>query len=202
MQTFLRTYVRPAIVSTVLFTIVTGFLYPGLVTGLAQLLFPNQANGSLLRASNGQVVGSELIGQYWTSPQYFHGRPSVTVNPPTGTPEPYAANNSSASNAGPTNASYIQTVQQRVAALQKENPQAPPGPVPADLVTASGSGLDPDISIAGALYQAQRIAQTRGLSLAQVQQLIGDREQGRFLGIFGEPFVNVLDLNLALDALK
>jgi potassium-transporting ATPase KdpC subunit len=201
MKTFLKKYLRPAIVITILLTIVTGFIYPGIVTGLAQLIFPSQANGSLVYA-NGKVVGSELIGQYWTAPQYFHGRPSVTVNPNTGKPEPYAADNSSASNAGPTNAAYIQTVELRVAELKKENPNAPAGPVPVDLITASGSGLDPDISVAGALYQAPRVAQARGLSLAQVTQLINDHVQGRFLGIFGEPHVNVLDLNLALDALK
>jgi potassium-transporting ATPase KdpC subunit len=200
MNTFWKKYLRPALMLTVILTIVTGFIYPGIVTGLAQLIFPSQANGSLVYA-NGKLVGSELIGQYWTLPQYFHGRPSVTVNPSTGTPEPYAADNSTASNAGPTNAAYIQTVQQRVAALKKENPNAPPGPVPDDLVTASASGLDPDISLAGALYQAPRIAQARGLSLAQVQQLITDHETGRFLWIFGEAYVNVLDLNLALDAL-
>jgi K+-transporting ATPase ATPase C chain len=201
MKTFLKKYLRPAIVITLIFTIVTGFIYPGIVTGLAQLIFPNQANGSLVYA-NGKLVGSELIGQYWTSEKYFHGRPSAAVDTVNGTPVPYAADNSAASNAGPTNASYIQTVQQRVAALKKENPNAPAGAVPNDLVTASGSGLDPDISIAGALYQAPRIAQTRGLSLAQVQQLISNHETGRFLGIFGETYVNVLDLNLALDALK
>lgn len=201
MKTFLQKYLRPAVVLTIMLTIVTGFIYPGIVTGLAQLIFPSQANGSLVYA-NGKLVGSELIGQYWTQPQYFHGRPSVTINPGTGTPEPYAADNSSASNAGPTNASYIQTVQQRVAALKKENPNAPTGPVPDDLVTASGSGLDPDISLAGALYQAPRIAQARGISVAQVQQMITNHETGRFLGIFGEAYVNVLDLNLALDGLK
>jgi K+-transporting ATPase ATPase C chain len=200
MKTFLQKYLRPAIMLTVIFAIVTGFLYPGIVTGLAQLIFPYQANGSLIKASNGQVIGSDLIGQYWTLPQYFHGRPSVTVNPATGTPEPYAADNSTASNAGPTNAAYIQTVQQRVAALKAENPNAPAGPVPDDLVTASGSGLDPDISIAAALYQAPRVAIARGMTVAQVQQIITDHETGRFLGIFGEPYVNVLDLNLALDA--
>jgi len=200
MKTFLKHYLRPALVITLILTIVTGFIYPGIVTGLAQLIFPNQANGSLVYA-NGKLVGSELIGQYWTSEKYFHGRPSAAVDTVNGTPVPYAADNSGASNAGPTNASYIQTVQQRVAALKKENPNAPVGAVPDDLVTASGSGLDPDISISGALYQAPRIAQTRGLSLAQVQQLISDHETGRFLGIFGEAYVNVLDLNLALDAL-
>lgn len=202
MKTFLRKYLRPALVLTVILTIVTGFIYPGIVTGLAQFLFHSQANGSLVYASNGQAIGSELIGQYWTLPKYFHGRPSATVNPNTGTPEPYDAENSSASNAGPTNAAYIQTVQQRVAELKKENPNAPPGPVPDDLVTASGSGLDPDISIAGALYQAPRIAHARGLDLVQVQQLITSHEAGRFLGVFGGPSVNVLDLNLALDELK
>jgi len=200
MKTFLQTYLRPAIVLTLLLTIVTGFLYPGIVTGLAQLLFPGQANGSLV-SLNGKVVGSQLIGQYWTAPRYFHGRPSVTVNPTTGTPEPYAADNSAASNAGPTSASYIQTVQQRIAELRKENPAATAGPVPVDLVTASGSGLDPDISVAGAFYQAPRVAQARGLSLARVQQVINDHIQGRFLGIFGESYVNVLEVNLALDAL-
>jgi K+-transporting ATPase ATPase C chain len=198
----IKKHLRPAIVLTLLLTFVTGLLYPGLVTGLAQLIFPWQANGSLVRASNGQVIGSELIGQYWISPKYFHGRPSATVNPATGTPEPYAANNSSASNAGPTNAAYIQTVQQRVAELKKENPGAPAGPVPVDLVTASGSGLDPDISLAAAYYQVPRIAKARGLSQAQVNAIINSHIQGRFLGIFGEPSVNVFDLNLALDALK
>jgi K+-transporting ATPase ATPase C chain len=200
MKTFWQKYLRPALVLTVLLTILTGFIYPGIVTGLAQLIFPSQANGSLVY-SNGKLVGSELIGQYWTQPQYFHGRPSTTINPSTGTPEPYAADNSSASNAGPTSSAYIQTVQQRVAELKKENPDAPAGPVPDDLVTASASGLDPDISIAAALYQAPRIATARGLSLSQVQQLISNHETGRVLGIFGEPYVNVLDLNLALDAL-
>jgi len=202
MKTFLTKYLRPAVVLTLLLTIVTGFLYPGVVTGLAQLLFPYQANGSLIRASNGQVIGSDLIGQYWTLPQYFHGRPSATVNPATGQPEPYAADNSSASNLGPTSATLVKTVQQRVAALQKENPNAPPGPVPVDLVTTSGSGLDPDISVAAALYQVPRIAQMRGLSQSAVTQLVMDHVTGQFLGIFGEQYVNVLDLNLALDAQK
>ena len=201
MKTFLMKYVRPAVMLTVILTIVTGFLYPGVVTGLAQLFFHSQANGSLVYASNGQVIGSELIGQYWTMPKYFHGRPSATVNL-NGTPSPYQADNSSASNLGPTNATLIKNVQQRVADLKKENPNAPPGPVPVDLVTTSGSGLDPDITIAGALYQVPRIAQARGLSQDVVKQVIMDHETGRFLGIFGEPYVNVLDLNLALDALK
>ena len=200
-RTILNNYLRPAVVLTLLLTILTGLLYPGVVTVLAQLIFPYQANGSL-HYVNGKLVGSDLIGQYWTSSMYFHGRPSVTVNPSTGTPEPYAADNSTASNLGPTNSVLIKTVQKRVAELKKENPNAPPGPVPVDLVTSSGSGLDPDISIAGALYQVPRVAQTRGLSQDKVKQLVMNNVTGRFLGIFGEPFVNVLGLNLALDALK
>ena len=201
MKTFLNKYLRPAIVLTVLLTILTGLIYPGVVTALAQLIFPYQANGSL-HYVNGKLVGSDLIGQYWTSAKYFHGRPSATLSAATGSPAPYSADNSTASNLGPTNASLIQAVQQRVAALKKENPNAPPGPVPVDLVTTSGSGLDPDITIAAALYQVPRIAGIRGLSQDTVTQLVMQHEQGRFLGIFGEPYVSVLDLNLALDALK
>src|SRR2546426_2980868 len=200
-RSILSKYIRPAVVLTLLLTILTGFIYPGVITGLAQLIFPYQANGSL-HYVNGKLVGSDLIGQYWTSPKYFHGRPSVTVNPTTGTPEPYAADNSTASNLGPTNSVLIQDVQQRIVELKKENPNAPPGPVPVDLVTSSGSGLDPDITIAGALYQVPRVAQARGLSQGKVKQLVMNNVTCRFLGIFGEPFVNVLDLNLALDALK
>ena len=200
-RNFMNKYIRPAVVLTLLLTILTGLLYPGVVTVLAQLIFPYQANGSL-HYVNGKLVGSDLIGQYWTLPKYFHGRPSATVNPTTGTPEPYAADNSTASNLGPTSATLIKTVQQRVAELKKENPNAPPGPVPVDLVTTSGSGLDPDITIAGALYQVPRVAQARGLSESAVRQLVMNHVQGRFLGIFGEPYVSVLDLNLALDALK
>jgi potassium-transporting ATPase KdpC subunit len=200
-QTFLSKYLRPAVVLTLILTIVTGFLYPGIITGIAQLIFPYQANGSLIKDSSGKVIGSELIGQYWTQPQYFHGRPSATVNL-SGTPTPYEADNSTASNLGPTSATLVKDVQQRVADLKKENPNAPAGPVPVDLVTTSGSGLDPDISIAGALYQAPRIAAARGLSQDTVTQLINNHETGRFLGVFGEPYVNVLDLNIALDALK
>lgn len=197
-RSFLQKYLRPAAVLTLILTVVTGIIYPGVVTGLAQLLFPYQANGSL-HYVNGQLVGSDLIGQYWTQPKYFHGRPSATVNL-SSTPSPDEADNSSASNLGPTNATLIKTVQQRVADLKKENPNAPVGPVPVDLVTTSGSGLDPDISIAGALYQVPRIAAVRGLSQDVVTRLVTSHETGRFLGIFGEPYINVLDLNLALDA--
>src|SRR5712691_7263001 len=201
MNAFLNKYLRPAVVLTLLLTLLTGLIYPGVVTALAQLIFQYQANGSL-HYVNGKLVGSDLIGQYWTSAKYFHGRPSATLSAATGSPAPYSADNSTASNLGPTNASLIQSVQRRVAALKKENPNAPPGPVPVDLVTTSASGLDPDITVAAALYQVPRIASARGLSQDAVQQLVMQHEQGRFLGIFGETYVNVLDLNLALDALR
>lgn len=190
--------IRPAIMMTLLFTIITGLIYPGIVTMLAQVIFPYQANGSL-HAVNGKIIGSDLIGQEWTSPRYFHGRPSATLSDDGSKPQPYNAENSSASNLGPTNATLIKTVQQRVKDLQKENPGVP---VPVDLVTSSGSGLDPDVSPAGALFQVPRIALARHLSQDTVRQLVMDRAQGRFLGIFGEPYINVLDVNLALDALK
>ena len=190
--------IRPAIMMTVLFTVITGLIYPGIVTALAQVIFPYQANGSL-HSVNGKIIGSDLIGQEWTSPLYFHGRPSVTLSDDGSKPQPYNAENSSASNLGPTNATLIKTVQQRVKDLQKENPGVP---VPVDLVTSSGSGLDPDVSPAGALFQVPRIALARHLNQDTVRQLVMDHTQGRFLGIFGEPYINVLDVNLALDALK
>lgn len=190
---------RPAIALTLALTALLGIVYPLVTTGVAQALFHNQANGSLIYA-NGKPVGSKLIGQYWTQPQYFHGRPSATVDL-NGTPAPYQADNSGGSNLGPTNSALIQTVQQRIAALQKENPDVPAGtPIPVDLVTASASGLDPDISVAGAYYQIPRVAKARGLSQATVRKLVDQHISGRFLGIFGEPRVNVLALNLALDS--
>jgi K+-transporting ATPase ATPase C chain len=191
MNTFLTKYLRPAVALTVILTIVTGFLYPGVVTVLAQAFFNHAANGSMVCNAQGQVLGSEQIGQYWTDLKYFHGRPSVTLNPSTGTPEPYAADNSTASNLGPTNATLKQDVQ--------ENLPPPSGSVPVDLVTASGSGLDPDITIAGAMYQVPVVAAARGMSQQAVTDLVTSHESGRFLGIFGEPYVNVLALNLALD---
>lgn len=193
--------VRPAILLTLLLTLIAGIIYPLAVTGAAQALFPSQANGSLIYV-NGKPIGSKLIGQYWTQPQYFHGRPSATLNL-QGTPAPYQANNSGGSNLGPTNKVLIQTVQQRIAALKAENPDVPAGtPIPVDLVTASASGLDPDISVAAAYYQIPRVAKARGLSQATVQALVDQHISGRFLGLFGEPRVNVLKLNLALDALS
>ncbi|HEY7835299.1 MAG TPA: potassium-transporting ATPase subunit KdpC [Ktedonobacterales bacterium] len=191
---------RPAIALTLLLTVIVGVAYPVAVTGIAQALFPSQANGSLLYI-NGKPVASALIGQYWTQPQYFHGRPSATVNL-QGTPAPYQANNSGGSNLGPTNAVLIQTVQQRITALQQENPDVAPGtPIPADLVTASASGLDPDISVAAAYYQIPRIAKARHLSQETVTRLVDAHIEGRFLGLFGEPRVSVLQLNLALDGI-
>ncbi len=198
MKNIMKQSIRPAIMMTVLFTIITGLIYPGIVTVFAQVIFPYQANGSL-HALNGNIIGSDLIGQEWTAPSYFHGRPSATLSDDGGKAQPYNAENSSASNLGPTNATLIKTVQQRVKDLQLENPGVP---VPVDLVTASGSGLDPDISPAGALFQVPRIARARHLRQQIVQQLVMDHIQGRFLGVFGEPSVNVLDINLALNTLK
>ena len=191
---------RPAIVLTLALTVLLGIAYPLATTGLAQVIFPSQANGSMV-CVNGKPIGSRLIGQYWTQPQYFHGRPSATLNL-NATPAPYEADNSGGSNLGPTNAALTQTVQQRIVELRKENPDVPPGtPIPVDLVTASASGLDPDISVAAAYYQIPRIAKARGLSQDAVRSMVDAHIQGRFLGIFGEPRINVLELNLALDGL-
>jgi K+-transporting ATPase ATPase C chain len=179
-------------------TLILGIIYPLVTTGVAQAIFPSQANGSLVCVS-GKPIGSSLIGQYWTRPRYFAGRPSVTVNL-SGTPAPYEADNSAGSNLGPTNSVLIQTVQQRINQLKKENPDVPPGTaIPADLVTSTASGLDPDISVAAAYYQIPRVAKARGISQASLTNLVNQHIQGRFLGIFGEPVVNVLELNLALD---
>ena len=192
---------RPAIVITLVLTVIVGIIYPLAVYGVGQAVFPHQANGSLVTV-NGKTVASSLIGQYWTQPGYFHGRPSATNNT-SGTPTPYQADTSGASNLGPTNAGLISTVQARIDALQAENPDVAVGTqIPVDLVTASGSGLDPDISVAGAYYQVARIAKARGLSQAAISKTILDHVQGRFLGIFGEPHLNVLELNMALDALQ
>lgn len=198
LRTTLR-QLRPAIVATLVITLITGVIYPLVVMGLGQAIFPSQANGSIIYM-NGKPVASSVIGEYWTQPQYFHGRPSATVNL-SGSPAPYQANNSGGSNLGPTNSVLKQTVAQRVAALKKENPDVPAGtPIPVDLVTASASGVDPDISVAGAYYQIPRVAKARGLSQATVQQIVNANIQGRFLGLFGEPRVNVVAVNMALDA--
>ena len=193
--------IRPAIVMIIGLTLITGLAYPLGMTGLAQWLFPYQANGSLIER-NGKVIGSDLIGQNFASDRYFHGRPSATTdtdpNDPTKTvPAPYNASNSGGSNAGPTSKSLIDRVSQDAKNLKAENPAAL---VPVDLVTTSASGLDPDISPAAAIFQIPRIAQARRLPEARVRELVDQNTEGRSLGILGEPRVNVLRLNLSLDA--
>ncbi len=195
--------IRPAIVILIALTFITGLVYPLAMTGIAQILFPNQAQGGLIER-DGHVVGSALIGQNFTSDKYFHGRPSATTaadpNDPTKTvPAPYNAANSGGSNLGPSNKALIDRVQADLDKLRKENPSAA---VPADLVTTSASGLDPNISAAAAYFQVPRVAKARNLAENQVRKLVGDHVEDRFLGLLGEPRVNVLLLNLALDRLR
>jgi K+-transporting ATPase ATPase C chain len=191
---------RPALSLVLLFTLFTGFVFPEIFTGAMQLAFPYQANGSLIRV-NGQVVGSAIIGQNFSSPKYFASRPSAlmgTDSKGNAIATPDDASESGASNLGPASASLLQTVQQRIAAYRKAYG---PGPVPADAVTASGSGLDPDISLANALRQAPAIAAVRKLPVDTVTALVNQQTHHAFLGIVGTDHVNVLQLNLALDAL-
>jgi K+-transporting ATPase ATPase C chain len=180
-----------ALMMTLALTVVTGVLYPLLVTGIAQVAFPRQANGSLI-VRDGKVVGSSWIGQSFTAPQYFWGRLSATS-------PAYNAGASSGSNYGPLNPALADAVKARIDSLRAADPEAT-FPVPVDLVTASGSGLDPHISLAAAEYQVRRVARARGLSADQVRRLVAAHTTGRFLGVIGEPVVNVLELNLALDA--
>lgn len=194
----MRSLIRPAFSLLVLTILVTGLAYPLAITGLAQILFPRQANGSLIERE-GVTVGSELIGQAFDAPQYFWSRPSSTA------PFPYNAAASSGSNWGPSSPALQEAVQQRVTALQAANAAArvaDHGAIPIDLVTASASGLDPHISPAAAAYQVARVAAVRGLSQAQVRELVTEHTEGRVGGLLGEPRVNVLKLNLALDALQ
>ena len=188
------TMIRNSLILLLLFIILTGLIYPLVVTGLAQLIFPNQSNGSII-ITNGKPVGSALIGQQFEDPKYFWGRLSAT------SPYPYNASSSSGSNLGTNNQALIKAVQTRVQALQEADP-GNKEKIPVDLVTASGSGLDPNISLAAAQYQVKRVAQARHISETQVQELVMKHTQRRFLGFIGEPVVSVLQLNLDLDNLK
>ncbi len=195
---------RPVLVSAVFFMLVTGLAYPLATTGVANLLFPDQAQGSLI-IKDGRAVGSRLIGQYFTKPEYFHGRPSVTSgtdpNDPSKTvDQPYNAALSAASNQGAISKKLLDAVAERAKAYREENGLAADSLVPVDAVTASASGLDPDISIANARLQAPRVAKARGLSTEDVLSLVDQHTTGRQLGFLGDPRVNVLELNLALDA--
>jgi len=194
--------IRPAIVLIVLMTVLTGLAYPLAMTGIAQVLFPHQASGSLIE-KDGKVIGSELIGQNFTDAKYFHGRPSATTatdpNDSTKTvPAPYNAGNSGGSNAGPTSKALIERVQGDVETLKKEKG----GPLPVDMVTSSASGLDPHITPAAADFQVPRVAKARNLPEERVRALVAEATEDRVLGILGEKRVNVLKLNLTLDAAK
>ena len=187
----MKTQIRPALTIFALLTVITGVIYPLFVTGMSQVLFSSQANGSLIMV-DGKPAGSELIGQQFDDPKYFWGRPSAAG---------YNAVASSGSNLGPMNPSLEEVIQARIDALQAADPNNSL-PIPVDLVTASASGLDPHISVAAALYQVSRVAATRGLSEAEVEALVEKYTEGRQFGIFGEPRVNVLSLNLALDGIQ
>jgi len=187
----MKTLIRPALTLFILMTVVTGVLYPLAVTGVAKLAFPDKAAGSLI-VRDGKTVGSALIGQSFTDPGHFWGRPSATG------PMPYNAGGSSGSNQGPLNPALVDAVKERTEALKAADPDNTL-PVPVDLVTASASGLDPHISVAGAQYQAGRVARKRGIEPALVQSLIARHTEGRMLGVLGEPRVHVLALNLSLD---
>ncbi|HRZ24251.1 MAG TPA: potassium-transporting ATPase subunit KdpC [Candidatus Contendobacter sp.] len=189
----MKTLIRPAVTLFILLSVITGLIYPLLVTGIGQALFPQQAAGSLIER-DGKLIGSRLIGQNFTDPKYFWGRPSAT------SPYPYNAAASGGSNLGPLNPALKEAVESRVKALRIADP-GNAAPVPVDLVTASASGLDPHISPAAAEYQVTRVARARGLAPETVRNLVTQQTENRQWGIFGEPRVNVLELNLALDPL-
>ena len=188
----MRTLIRPAVTLLLLMTVLLGVVYPVVITGIARVAFPTQASGSLIM-KDGKAVGSTLIGQNFTAPKYFWGRPSATGN------APYNGTASSGSNLGPLNSALTDAIKGRIDALRAADP-GNTAPVPVDLVTASGSGLDPEISEAAAQYQLARVARVRGLTTEKVQKLIDAHTQGRLLGFLGEPRVNVLELNMALDS--
>ncbi|MBV9102291.1 MAG: potassium-transporting ATPase subunit KdpC [Candidatus Eremiobacteraeota bacterium] len=187
-------HVRTAVLFTIISLVVLGLVYPLVIAGLAQALFPSQANGSFV-STNGKVVGSDIIGQLFTKPRYFHGRPSAAGK------NGYDPTSTSATNLGPTSKKLIDATKATITALKKENPDAT-APIPMDLVTSSASGIDPDISPEGAYYQAARVAKVRGLDVRRVQALIAAHIHPRELGFLGEPHVNVLELNIALDGLR
>ena len=182
---------KPAILITIVFTVLTGILYPLAITGIAQVIFPHQANGSIASV-NGKEVGSSLIGQNFTKPEYFHPRPSAAGD------KGYDATSSGASNLGPTNPALADRLKKDAAAFHKDNPDYT-GPIPADAITTSASGLDPDISPANAVAQTARVAKARNVTPDRIAQLVAEHTQGRQLGFLGEPRVNVLELNIALD---
>ena len=185
--------VRPAVTLFIAMTIITGVVYPLVITGIAQAAFPKQADGSLI-VKDGKAMGSSLIGQSFSDPKYFWGRPSATA------PQPYNGTGSAGSNLGPLNPALMDAVKSRVEALRSADPDNKRA-IPVDLVTASASGLDPHITVAGANYQVARVARARGLDVKSVQDLVTARTEGRLLGLLGEPRVNVLELNMALDKL-
>lgn len=191
---------RPALFMLLIFTVITGVIYPLVVTGIAQVAFPHQANGSLI-VIDGKVYGSELIGQQFDEPKYFWGRPSATGTSPYNAFNAENLTGSSGSNYGPLNPALMEMVQARIDALKAADP-GNTAPIPVDLVTASGSGLDPHISVAAALYQVHRVAQARDLSDEAIRTIVNQYVEGRQFGLFGEPRVNILKLNLGLDGLK
>lgn len=202
-MTIVRSQIQPALVALAVLAVITGGIYPFLVTGLAQALFPYQANGSIILGKDGQPVGSALIGQQFDDPKYFWGRPSATVPAPYTAFNPDTLTGSSGSNYGPLNDALIGpngSIQQRIRALHAADPTNTM-PIPVDLVTASASGLDPHISPAAAEYQVARVARARGIAIARIRALVAQHTAGRTFGILGEPRVNVLELNLDLDTL-